>query len=365
MMKFILVIICLLVILCVIFFVRYYSRFRSISSIKRISDFSDDEYNLYSMDIKYDYDIDRIINYGIVDDRSGIKAILRECLPFIPINIEVPSFGCTAFTLKDNDKKVHMGRNYDFMNNTSSMMVVCNPKNGYKSVSFAALDNIGANCPDGSLRQRFSSLICPFVCLDGINEKGVSIAVLTLDSDPVRQCTGKPVITTTLAIRLVLDRAASTKEAIDLLKKYDMFSSSSRDYHFYITDASGDGRVVEFSPDSKDRDMVVTSSDVVTNFFMIHKSKVKPNTKNGIYGHGRERYDIVLKVFSDEKGKYSNDTVWNALKSSSQDAGTDLTSNTQWSINYNNTDLSLEICIRRRWDYCFKYDMKSNLFYRK
>ena len=79
-----------------------------------------------------------------------------------------------------------------------------------------------------------------------MNEKGVSIAVLTLDSEPVHQNTGRPVIGTTLVIRLILDRAATTEEAVELLNQYDMFATSGRDYHFYITDASGDGRVVEY-----------------------------------------------------------------------------------------------------------------------
>ena len=36
-----------------------------------------------------------------------------------------------------------------------------------------------------------------------------------------------------LAIRLVLDRAATTQEAVDLLLDgYDMFATSGRDYHF-------------------------------------------------------------------------------------------------------------------------------------
>lgn len=83
---------------------------------------------------------------------------------------------------------------------------------------------------------RLATLLSSFISLDGINEKGVSIAVLTLDSKPVRQQSGKPVIATTLAIRLILDRAASTEEAVTLFEKYDMFASSGRDYHFYVTD---------------------------------------------------------------------------------------------------------------------------------
>ena len=80
----------------------------------------------------------------------------------------------------------------------------------------------------------------------------------TLDSEPVHQNTGKPVIGTTLVIRLILDRAATTEEAVELLNQYDMFATSGRDYHFYITDASGDGRVVEYDCESETREMVAT-----------------------------------------------------------------------------------------------------------
>ena len=53
-------------------------------------------------------------------------------------------------------------------------------------------------------------------------------------------------------------RAATTEEAVELLNQYDMFATSGRDYHFYITDASGDGRVVEYDCESETREMVAT-----------------------------------------------------------------------------------------------------------
>ena len=238
-----LMIVCIILLLVGSFCIYYFSRFRTLSSIQKVTSY-EDGYNLYQIDIKYDYDLDQIIDYGITDNQSMIDAIIKEALPLLPVKIKAPDFGCTAFTMTDNQKQVHMGRIYDFKLDTSAMLVYCTPKNGYKSVAFAALDNISANTPDESMKKKLATLTSPFICLDGMNEKGVSIAVLTLDSEPVFQNTGKPTIATTLAIRLVLDRAASTQEAVDLLKEYDMFASSGRDYHFYITDASGDGRVM-------------------------------------------------------------------------------------------------------------------------
>ena len=348
--RILLVLLAIIVIAVAAFIGIYFKRILTVSSIEQLTDY-EDGYNLYSMDIKYNYSLDDIIDYGITDDQTMIDAILKESLPLIPAKINVPDYGCTSFTLTDTDGDVHMGRNYDFRKDTSAMMVYCTPKDGYKSVAFAALDNISANVPDASTAKKLATLTSPFICLDGMNEKGVSISVLTLDSEPVRQNTGKPVIATTLAIRLVLDKAATTEEAVELLRSYDMFSSSGRDYHFYITDASGDGRVVEYNPESENREIIATPTEAITNFFIFHKDKVLPNQKNGIYGHGRERYDAVLKVLEEEKGNYTNDTVWNAMKAAAQDPSPDaITSNTQWSVSYNNTDLTAEIAIRRNWD---------------
>lgn len=87
------------------------------------------------MDVKYNYNIDDIIDYGIKDDQTMIDAILKEALPLLPVKIKAPHFGCTAFTLTDTDGDVHMGRNYDFRKYTSAMLVYCAPKDGYKSIA--------------------------------------------------------------------------------------------------------------------------------------------------------------------------------------------------------------------------------------
>lgn len=339
----------------------YFTRIQTMNSIEKLSDY-DDGYNLYRMEVKYDYSLDDVINYGIKDNQTMIDAILKDALPLLPVKIEAPSFGCTAFTLTDADGDVHMGRNYDFKNNTSAMLVYCAPKNGYRSVATAALDNVSANAPDESTKMKLASLTAPYICLDGLNEKGVSIAVLTLDSDPVHQNTGKPAIATTLAIRLVLDRAASTEEAVELLRGYDMFASSGRDYHFYITDASGDGRVLEYDCNDPDRPLTVTPSRSVTNFFVMYKDNVLPNQRNGVYGHGRERYDAIEEILDANAGSIDREIAWQALQAASQAPNPqDVTSNTQWSILYDNTALTAEAVIRRDWNTKTSYDLASNV----
>lgn len=336
----------------------FFTRFTTMSTIKKVSDYADG-YDLYTMRINYNYDLDKIIEMDLDNDEDIFNTIAKESL-LLPIKVKTPSFGCTAFNLLGTDGNYRMGRNYDFSLDTSAMLVYCQPKNGYKSVAFAALDNVSANQADSNIKQKMASLTAPFVCLDGMNEKGVSIAVLVVDSTPVRQDTEKHNIFTTLAIRLVLDRAASTAEAVELLKSYDMYATAGKDYHFYVTDASGDGRIIEYDCESDTRELVATPVNVVTNFYTLYADKVLPNQRNGIYGHGKERYLTVLDVLNEQSGAHTNNTAWDALKASSQTAGADLTSNTQWSIVFNNTDLTVQFVLRRNWNDVYEYSLTDN-----
>ncbi len=328
----------------------YGPRIQTVSTIRKITD-SETPYNLYAMDVEYPYDLDRLIGRGLGDDQGCIDAILAEALPYLPVHMQAPQFGCSAFTLSSGADSL-MGRNYDFKLDTSAMLVHCAPEGGYESIAFAALDNLNANDALANAKSRMACLAAPFVCLDGVNEKGVSIAVLTLDSTPTRPAGSKPVLATPLAIRLVLDRAATTQEAVDLMLGYDMFATSGRDYHFYITDATGDGRVVEYDCDSPERTPVVTPSRQVTNFFVMHQEKVAPNQKNGHYGHGRERFDAIEGVLDGAPAnEAAHETAWRALRAASQKPNPeDITSNTQWSIVFDNKNLTADIALRRRWD---------------
>lgn len=347
------IIVCILsvvVLACIIFCGIYFSRFQSIKTLEKYTEYADG-YNLYSMDIKYNYNLDKIINSGYTDMQGMVDAILAESLPLLPVSIKVPSYGCSAYRTSTTDGDILMGRNYDFKLDTSALMIRCEPKNGYKSIAFAALNNVGADKADSSMAKKMACLTAPFICLDGVNEKGVSIAVLTLPSEPTMHNTGKPKLATSLLIRLVLDRAASTDEAIELIKNYDIFSSNGRDYHFFISDATGNSVAVEFDCESPERKMVITPTQAITNFFIMHINKVEPKKENGMYGKGKERYTAMLDVLAENENNVNMDVAWKSLKAASQEPNpVDITSNTQWSIVFNNTKGTAEIALRRNWD---------------
>ena len=59
----------------------------------------------------------------------------------------------------------------------------------------------------------------PYLMMDGINEDGFAISVLKLDGKPtLQQDPGKKKIFTTVAMRMLLDRASTVDQAISMLK---------------------------------------------------------------------------------------------------------------------------------------------------
>ena len=51
--------------------------------------------------------------------------------------------------------------------------------------------------------------------------------------------TGKTPVTTTTALRMMLDKCKNVDEAIELLQEYDMNSDIGANHHYAIADASG------------------------------------------------------------------------------------------------------------------------------
>lgn len=144
---------CILVAVVCALTVFYSSRLLTAASVERVSSYGTG-YNLYQMNVKYDYSVERIIAYGITDNQTFVDAILKEALPLLPVHIDAPDFGCSVFCATDRDENVLMGRNYDFTNNTSAMLVRCTLRNGYKSIAFAALDNLSMNAADENIKSR-------------------------------------------------------------------------------------------------------------------------------------------------------------------------------------------------------------------
>ena len=136
----------------------YHKQIKSAASLKRLTGYADG-YDLYAIDIAYDYDLDRIIAAGVRDDQAYIDAVVAQVLPGVPVHVQAPQFACSAFVAVDAEGRVRTGRNYDFKDDTSALLVRNHPRGGYASIGFAALNNLGANTPLDSVTGRAAALM--------------------------------------------------------------------------------------------------------------------------------------------------------------------------------------------------------------
>lgn len=235
------------------------------NSIEKLED------GLYAMEYNGDYGFDDFLAQGGGASDGEVANYLVSFLSHgiykIESDVKTGEFGCSTICTQDALGTTYFGRNYDWVE-CQTMIVHTVPKEGYASISTCCLEFLGFGedyMPDGSIMERMQTLAAIYVPLDGMNEKGLVVADLMAgDKEATHQNTGKPDLTTTTAIRLLLDRAADVEEAVELLKQYDMHSSIGSAHHLSLADASGRSVVVEYV----DGELLVTETRVVTNHYL-------------------------------------------------------------------------------------------------
>ena len=234
------------------------------------------------------------------------------------------SFGCSTLTVSSPDGHQLFGRNFDWQT-CNALVVTSKPSQGYSSISTVNLGFISQ--AGGSLNQMLEQndirvLAALYAPLDGMNEKGLAVSVnMIQDSASINQNTEKSDLTTTTAVRLLLNKAASVDEALDLLRQYDLHASMGMMIHFALADTTGKGVVVEYI----NNEMVVTETPVVTNFYLAEGSKHGIGTQQS-----HERYNILTRALADQP-TMTMENVRDALDSVSKDNFGEFES-TEWSI---------------------------------
>ena len=197
-----------------------------------------------------------------------------------------PSASCSAVR-----KDTLFGRNFDWAYDKMPEFIIRTEASEGRFASIGIASPIGVFEEDQINKPRGKMLLnaLPIFTVDGINEKGVACCVnvvppgdcgYTLNTNPE----GKP-LCAPLIVRLVLDKAGSAREAIELVKERNIYTTLldklQTEYHFMIAD-SVDNYVVEFVDN---RMVVLEGEKIMTNFYL-----VRPDTPHGM---GHERYDKI------------------------------------------------------------------------
>lgn len=327
----------------------FHREIRTLNSIEKL-----DEHPLYTMEYKGDYGMDEFLEVGACNDQELVEFVVDRLLKGLPLEINIPSLGCSTFLAKNEESDGYLfGRNFD-LNASPGMFVRTQPEDGYASISMVNLGFIGygeEKLPD-SMKDALLTLAAPYAPLDGMNEKGLCVGVLLIDTEPTNQQTEKVDITTTTAIRMLLDQAATVEEAVELLKQYDMHSSANSCYHFQIADASGNSVVVEYI----DHEMKVVrpeeSYQAATNFLLT------PGDYD--FGKGQDRYAILMDTLKEQNGIVDSEEAMELLQAASQDPHRtedgDISA-TQWSVVYDMETLSATICMGQDYENTYTYSV--------
>ncbi|MCH5211016.1 MAG: linear amide C-N hydrolase [Oscillospiraceae bacterium] len=256
--------------------------------------------------------------------------------------------GCSALSVKNSAGEALFGRSFDWYG-CDALIMLSKPQNGYASIS-TVNTNFIKNAYRGfnSLPEKIRSIVSLYAPLDGMNEKGLCAAVLYIEDDAkINQSTDKPDITTTTAIRLLLNKAADVDEAIALLNQYDMHDSLGMMVHFAISDANGKCAAVEYI----DNEMIVTQSPVVTNFYLAE------GNKQGIdSSQSHTRFETLTDTLN-AKPVMEADDIKNALENVSKHHFND-GETTEWSIVYNQAQGTAQYFHRENYDKSYIFSIQ-------
>lgn len=247
--------------------------------------------------------------------------------------------GCSAFVCNTPDGDVLFCRNFDYDFNEAPVEMLCKvPRKisgGNASISMVALNFLGykgGELNDGATD--ISKLVgAPYAAMDGMNDKGLAICVLQVDSFGAEQHEeGKPNASTSLMIRWILDKAANVDEALKLFESVNFFAHGEKyrsNYHFFLADKSGKSVIVEYVQQTKGAPakrvskpyvMHVQSTQWAANNFFY------PDWNNPKSDHGRDKIlDSTLKATG---GVMDLQRAWSLLGRVTQEQ-------TRWSVIYN------------------------------
>jgi hypothetical protein len=294
-----------------------------LEDLKKISDFP-----VYFLKYKGDYHFSEYLKSGTRPDLSYSNS----------------KWGCTCFSTKNSNNEVIFGRNFDW-DYCVPLLLFTQPDNGYASISMVDLEYLGYkqnNLPDSP--ENLSGLSnAPYLPFDGMNEKGVAVGMMAIPSAKPPNNSSLVTIGELEALRLILDYAANTNEALELLKNYNIRMDNTP-IHYLISDSSGKSAIVEFV----NGDMKIipnTENFIISTNFIISNTQAPENVTCW-------RYNTGYSILKNKKGNLTMDESGNLLKEVSQKI-------TIWSTIYNLKTGDIRLFINGDFNNSKTYNLKE------
>lgn len=298
------------------------------------------------------YGFDGFLEQGGAESDAGVLKYLTSTLisEADSLLFEGPAFGCSTISVENKEGGYYFGRNFDW-DKCEAMAVISYPDSGYASFSTVNLDFIkqGTRPVSNFLSDEILTVAALYAPLDGMNEKGLCVAVnMIQDTDTISQDTDKPDITTTTAVRMLLNKAATTDEAVELLKQYDFHASMDYMVHLAVADSTGKSVTVEYINNK----MQVTETPVLTNYYLAEGKKNGIGTKQS-----HTRFDILETALA-ENSLMDEGQVKDTLSSVSKGNFGEFES-TEWSVVFDQTALTAAYYHRENYNKEFLFRLEK------
>lgn len=325
----------------------------TLASLEQVTD------DLYALNYTDDYALDDLLAQG-VESEQALGAFASEQVLFgLPFNQTIPDIGvsCSSFFAHTPDGDVIQGRNLDIAD-AQNTLVYTQPPEGYSSISTASGHLLGYyDIIPATTEGQLALLAAPYYPIDGINEEGLSIAMLLVYGAPAtHQETGKPAITSTVAIRMVLDKAATVDEAIALFEQFDMRGTANGNIHFHLVDETGKSALIEYVDDEMQVIYGEGPFQIVTNYFL------SPGVVDE-HMDGADRFEKLQVALKAANGVVTKDTAMELLESvkavHDYDEMTGIDYNTTYSVVFDNTQRCLDICANMDYHKTYHFEVKS------
>jgi hypothetical protein len=322
---------------------------RSLASVRRVANT-----NLYVMDYYGDYNMERIRRNGM-DVEHIEESYLEAALPqftlpiarrlrrwYVPEEVHTvgrPSHNCSTLFLRTRSGTCYLARNFDY-HNDACLIVRTHDANGIASLAVIDLAYLNLDRPDldsTSLIERVPLLFAPYFAMDGVNRYGVAVSVMSVPAAMPPRRPGRPAVTNSTLMRLILDYAHDVDEAVAMIQRFNVHFVKVPQ-HVLIADQSGDRRIIEFL----DGEIRETTCDedwqICTNHQMWLRSEAENDTLCRRYRIGSEvaeslDYEIDTDI----------DDVQRAIRSMSVDGWT------MWTSIYNLSTGEANVAYRSQW----------------
>jgi len=210
------------------------------------------------------------------------------------------SSGCALYAYM-SEEGLFIGRNFDWLQGGGTVEFVSEDRvYGVPTKRFIQLQQMGSDRP-----------------FEGINSSGLFIAMAAVVDSPIHEDfnAGKPQIDALGLMRLVLERAENTEQAIALMSSFKIDYYQAHNYqkvHYMIADPSGRVAIYEEGKDVIMKTLSAGESLSLTNFQV--NSEIPCERLNALneFVHAGEK-SVVEEMFEAMNEAFVENTVWTSI----------------------------------------------------